>query len=160
MKTIKLIVNGVEYVVEVDPLWSLAYVLRNKLGLTGVKVGCEKGQCGSCTVLEDGKPIFSCLRLAVAADGKHITTIEGLAKNGKLHPIQESFIENHGMQCGFCTPGMIMAAKALLDRNPNPSKEEVAEAIAGHICRCGTYPSIIKSILKAAEKMREGKKYE
>jgi aerobic-type carbon monoxide dehydrogenase small subunit (CoxS/CutS family) len=154
---IKLFVNGKEYVTDVDPAWSLAYVLRNNLGLTGTKIACSVGACGSCTVVVDGQAINSCLTLAMQAEGKSITTIEGLAQSGKLHPLQQSFIDHHGLACGYCTPGVIMAAKALLDRNSDPSEEEVKEAIGGHICRCGTYRRIAESILSAAKLMRKEK---
>jgi len=147
-------VNGRRCEVEVDPNLTLAECLRNELYLAGVRVSCGAGECGACTVLLDGNPVFSCITLAAEAEGKNITTIEGLAEGGKLHPIQEAFIENHGMQCGFCTPGMILSAKALLDRNLNPTEGEVKEAIAGNLCRCGSYPKIIKSILSAAKSMR------
>lgn len=147
---ITLKVNGENCPAEVKPHWSLAYTLRERIGLTGTKTGCEMGTCGSCTVLVDGKPVFSCLKLAVDAEGAEITTIEGLERAGELHPLQRAFMEHHGMQCGYCTPGMIVAAKALLDANPNPTEQEVREAIAGHLCRCGTYMRIVRSILSAA----------
>lgn len=150
MKSITLKINGENCPVQARPHWSLAYTIREKVGLTGTKTGCEMGTCGSCTVLLDGNPIFSCLKLAVDAEGHEITTIEGMEKDGKLHPLQQAFMEDHGMQCGFCTPGMIVAGKALLDRNPNPSAQQVREAIAGHLCRCGTYVRIVKSIMDAA----------
>ena len=153
--SVRLIVNGREYMVDVQPSWSLAYVLREKLGLTGTKIACANGDCGSCTVIMDGIAVLSCLKLAVAVEGKSIITIEGLADGDKLHPIQGSFIENAGFQCGYCTPGMIMAAKALLDGELNPAEQEVREAIGGHICRCGSYPRIVKSILNAAKIMGE-----
>jgi carbon-monoxide dehydrogenase small subunit len=156
--SIRLIVNGREYMVDVQPSWTLAYVLREKLGLTGTKIACANGDCGSCTVIMGGIAILSCLKLAVAVEGKNIITIEGLADGDRLHPIQVSFIENGGFQCGYCTPGMIMASKALLDGEVNPTKQEVREAIGGHICRCGSYPRIVKSILNAAEIMGEEQK--
>ena len=152
-RRVTLAVNGKKYDIEVEPYSTLADCLRDELGLTGVKASCYQGDCGACTVLVDGKPVLSCLMLAVQADGKNITTIEGLSEQGRLHPIQEAFIEHHGMQCGFCTPGMILSAKALLDRNSDPSEQEVREAICGNLCRCGSYPKIIKSILAAAKKM-------
>ena len=155
-QSISLTVNGEEHKVEVEPFWSLAYVLREKLGMTGTKIACANGACGSCTVIMDGEAIFSCLKLVVDAEGKDITTIEGLADGDKLHPIQRSFIDNAGFQCGYCTPGMIMATKALLDKDLKPTEQEVREAIGGHICRCGSYPRIVKSILNAAKIMREG----
>ena len=154
MQTITLRVNGEDHEVGVQPQWSLAYVLRERIGLTGTKTGCEMGTCGSCTVLLDGRPFFSCLRMAVDAEGCEITTIEGLERNGDLHPLQQAFIDHHGMQCGFCTPGMILAAKALLEDNRNPTELEVRQAIGGHLCRCGTYMRIVKSIQSAAEHVR------
>ena len=157
LKSIKLIVNNKEYMVDVKPFWSLAYVLREKLSLTGTKIGCGKGQCGTCTVILDELPIFSCLKLAIQAEGQNIITIEGLLSNeGKLDLIQKSFIDNHGMQCGFCSSGMIMAAKTLLNKDTDPAEEDVREVIGGHICRCGTYPRIVKSILEAAKEVRAG----
>ena len=151
MISICLNVNSEDCPVDVKAHWSLAYVLREKIGLTGTKTGCEMGTCGSCTVLLDGKPIFSCLRMAVDAQGSEIQTIEGVEVDGVLHPLQQAFIDEHGMQCGFCTPGMIIAAKVLLDENPDPTDQEVREAIGGHLCRCGSYMRIVKSILHAAE---------
>lgn len=154
MKSITLRINGEKCRVDVRPHWSLAYVIREKVGLTGTKTGCEMGTCGSCTVLLDGKPVFSCLRMAVDSEDYEITTIEGVEQDGNLHPLQEAFVQDHGMQCGFCTPGMIIAAKALLDSNPNPSEKQVREVIGGHLCRCGTYMRIVKSVLHAAELAR------
>ena len=157
MIPINLNVNGEDCPAQVKAHWSLAYVLREKIGLTGTKTGCEMGTCGSCTVLIDGKAIFSCLRIAADAEGHEIQTIEGLETDGALHPLQSAFITDHGMQCGFCTPGMIVAAKALLDNNPDPTELEVREAIGGHLCRCGTYVRIVRSILNAAEIARSAK---
>jgi carbon-monoxide dehydrogenase small subunit len=148
-----LTVNGTLYEVSVQPWESLLEVIRDRLGLTGTKEGCGLGECGACTVIMDGKTVNSCLVLAVEADGKQITTIEGLADGEKLHPIQEAFIEHGGLQCGFCTPGMIMSAKALLGENPNPSEEEIRRAIAGNLCRCTGYTKIIESISSAAQDM-------
>lgn len=157
--SISLIVNGEEHRVEVEPWWSLAYVLREKLQLTGTKIMCNNGACGSCTVLMDGQAVSSCVKLAVLAEGKNITTIEGLAEleTGELHPIQEAFIKYSGMQCGTCTPGMILTAKALLDENPTPTEDEVRGALAGNLCRCGTYKRITKCILAAADMMKGGR---
>lgn len=157
-KVVRLTVNSRGYEVEVCPNETLLDVLREKLGLTGAKNGCGTGDCGACTVLVDGKPMSSCLLLAIECEGKDILTIEGLAnpKTGELHPIQKAFIENHAVQCGFCTPGMVLTAKALLDNNPSPTKEEITEAINGHICRCTGYISIFKSISAAAESMKRG----
>ena len=134
---------------------TLATALREDLGLIGVRVSCAEGECGSCTVLVDDKPMTSCLMLAQQAEGKEIVTIEGMAKGDDLHPIQQAFIEEQGFQCGFCTPGLILSAKAFLDENPNPTTDEVSVAMSGNICRCGAYPYIVKAVLKAAELMHE-----
>jgi|TARA_B110000114_G_C14793848_1_gene277928 aerobic-type carbon monoxide dehydrogenase small subunit (CoxS/CutS family) len=134
---------------------TLATALREDLGLIGVRVSCAEGECGSCTVLVDDKPMTSCLMLAQQAEGKEIVTIEGMAKGDDLHPIQQAFIEEQGFQCGFCTPGLILSAKAFLDENPNPTADEVSVGMSGNICRCGAYPYIVKAVLKAAELMRE-----
>ncbi len=154
----KLNVNGKTYELDVQPQKTLAEVLRNKLGLQGVRVSCNEGECGSCTVLIDGEPATSCLMLALQAEGKRITTIEGLGSHDNLHPIQEAFIEEQGFQCGFCTPGIILSTKAFLEKNPHPKAMEITEALSGHICRCGAYPHITRSVLKAADKMEERKK--
>ena len=147
---IKLKVNGVDEEVMIEPWWSLARVLRDELNLTGTKIGCETGDCGSCTVLIDGKAVKSCLYLAMKARGKDILTIEGLrGENGELPPLQKAFIEHFAVQCGYCTPGMIMAAKALLDENPNPTEEEVKEGLDGNLCRCTGYVKIIEAVLAA-----------
>ena len=151
----KLTVNGQVHEIEIEPHETLAEVLRNKLGLQGVRVSCNEGECGACTVLLDGEPVTSCLMLAMQAEGKEITTIEGLATGDKLHPIQEAFIEEQGFQCGFCTPGIILSTKAFLEKDPNPDASDVASALRGHICRCGAYPYIIKSVLNAAKKMED-----
>jgi carbon-monoxide dehydrogenase small subunit len=152
----KLIVNGHDYEVEIAPHETLADVLRKKLGLTGVRFSCGRGECGACTVLLEGKPVPSCMILAMQAEGKEIVTIEGLGTKDNLHPIQQAFIDEHGFQCGFCTPGFILSAKALLDVNPKPTPSEVAVALSGHICRCGSYPQIIRSVLRAAGKLERG----
>ena len=148
-KDITLKVNGDAYNLTVDTRMTLLEAIREKIGLTGTKDGCGVGECGTCTVLMDGKPIYSCLMLAVEADGKEILTIEGLATPEGLHPIQKAFIEHGAVQCGFCTPGMILSAKALLDENPNPTKEEIKEAISGNLCRCTGYQKIIEAIEEA-----------
>jgi carbon-monoxide dehydrogenase small subunit len=153
MKQIKLTVNGTLYELSVPPWETLVEVIRDDLGLTGTKEGCGLGECGACTVIMEGKAVNSCLVLATEADGKQITTIEGLADGDKLHPIQQAFVEHGGFQCGFCTPGMIMSAKALLDKNPTPSEEEIRKAIAGNLCRCTGYTKIIESIKAAAKNM-------
>lgn len=155
-KSIRLNVNGEIREVEVKPHWTLLQVLRDELGLTGTKRGCETGECGACTVLMDGNPAPSCMVLAMQAEGYEITTIEGLSKTGEIKSIQEAFIENHGMQCGFCTPGMILIAKALLDENGDPTEQEIKYHIGGNLCRCGNYTNIVKSILAAAKKMKNG----
>jgi len=152
LRRIALTVNGVRREAEVEPRLLLVYFLRETLGLTGTNVGCDTSSCGACTVMMDGQSVKSCTVLAVQADGAEITTIEGLASNGQLHPLQEAFRNNHGLQCGFCTPGMIMAAKSLLDRNPRPSLEEVREGLAGNLCRCTGYAKIYEAVLAAAEK--------
>ena len=150
---IKLNVNGKVYELEVEPHETLAKVLRDKLDLRGVRVSCQEGECGSCTVLLDGKPVTSCIMLAMQAEGKEITTIEGLGTEDELHPIQEAFIEEQGFQCGFCTPGIILSTKAFLEKNPNPTPSEAASALSGHICRCGAYPHITRAVLNAAKKL-------
>ena len=156
---ITLTVNGEEYEVKVWPTDTLADVVREKLGLTGIKLMCNEGECGACTVLIDGKPMLSCLTLAIECEGKDILTIEGLADpgTGELHPIQKTFVERSGMQCGICTPGMILTAKALLDDNPRPTEDEVREALAGNLCRCGNYKRITECVLAAAETMQGGR---
>jgi carbon-monoxide dehydrogenase small subunit len=150
-QVIHLIVNGETYEVMVRPSETLLDVLRDKLGLTGTKEGCDTGTCGACTVLIDGQAVRSCLILAVSARDKEITTIEGLANEEKLHPIQEAFVEHGALQCGFCTPGMILTAKAFLDENPTPTEDEIKAAISGNICRCTGYSSIVEAIQAAAK---------
>jgi len=148
---IQLEINGRVYDVAVEPRDLLVDVLRKKVGLTGTKKGCGAGDCGACTVLVDGKPVLSCITLAIACKGKKITTIEGLARpDGTLHPIQQAFVDHGAIQCGFCTPGMIMSAKGLLDRNPKPSQFEIKRAIAGNICRCTGYKKIVEAIEAAS----------
>jgi carbon-monoxide dehydrogenase small subunit len=148
---IELNVNGKMYEITVDPRRTLLEVLREQLGLTGTKEGCDLGQCGTCTILIDGRPALACLTLAVEAQGKEVLTIEGLAHNGQLHILQQAFIQFGAIQCGFCTPGMILSAKALLEENPHPTINEVKEAIGGNLCRCTGYVKIIEAISKAAE---------
>jgi carbon-monoxide dehydrogenase small subunit len=145
-------INGRDYFLETEPNRTLLDVLRSDLGLTGTKYGCGVGRCGTCTIIIDGKAKCSCLMLVGQAEGKRIETIEGLGEGEKLHPLQESFIQNHGLQCGYCTPGMLMSAKALLDGNPSLSEEEIRTAIAGNLCRCTGYVQIIRSIKEAAER--------
>ncbi len=149
---IQLHVNDRSYRVKVKPHWTLLDVLRKEISLTGTKKFCDRGSCGACTVIMDGKAVYSCSRLAIEADGRKIVTIEGLLQGDKLHPIQEAFIEHDGLQCGFCTSGQIMSTKALLDRNPRPTQEHIREALAGNICRCSAYPKILKSVLAVAQK--------
>ena len=151
---IHLTVNGEPYEIDVEPRKTLLWVLREQLRLTGTKEGCGTGDCGACTVIIDGRTVNSCLVLGVEADGSDILTIEGLAKNGQLHPIQQAFVEYGAVQCGFCTPGMILSSKVLLDDNPNPTEEEVRAGIAGNLCRCTGYTKIVEAILAAAEKIR------
>jgi carbon-monoxide dehydrogenase small subunit len=151
---ISLIVNGKKVEADVEPRMLLVHFIRDVLGLTGTHVGCDTANCGSCTVLLDGKAVKSCNVFAVQADGKELLTIEGLAKNGQLHPIQQAFWEKHGLQCGYCTPGMIMTAYWFLNRNPNPTEEEIRNAISGNLCRCTGYVKIVEAIQYAAELMR------
>ncbi len=153
-RRIKVKVNGVSYEREVEPRRLLVDFLREDLELLGTHVGCEHGICGACTVLLNGQPIRSCLMFAVQADGAEIMTVEGLARDGKLHPIQEAFQENHGLQCGFCTPGMLMTAYHFLQENPDPTEEEVRVAVAGVLCRCTGYKQVVDSVMAAAAKMR------
>jgi carbon-monoxide dehydrogenase small subunit len=148
-------VNGVIYEEEIDHRRTLLEVLRENLGLLGTHKGCDEGQCGACTVLIDGKAVNSCLVLAISVQGKKIITIEGLAQGEKLHPVQEAFVESGAIQCGFCSPGMIMVTKAFLDEHPNPTEEEAKRAISGNLCRCTGYFQIIDAVMKAAEKMRK-----
>src|SRR5262245_8318203 len=156
---IELRVNGEDHEVAVEPRRLLSELLRDDLNLTGTKRGCETGICGACTVLMDGEAVKSCLLLAIQADGRELTTIEGVhGKDGTLHPIQQAFAENGGMQCGYCTPGMVMSTKAFLERNPQPSEEEIRKALSGNLCRCTGYVGIVDSIAKAAEAMRGAKK--
>jgi carbon-monoxide dehydrogenase small subunit len=152
---INLTVNGEECAISVEPNWTLAKVLREKLNMAGTKVACNNGVCGFCTVLSDGKPILSCMALCLDMAGKTITTIESLATGDNLHPIQEAWIEKFGAQCGYCTPGFIVATKALLDTNPQPTDIEVKQALAGNICTCGNYEHILTAVMAAAQKMKE-----
>ena len=151
-QTIKFILNGVNVEVSAPPRWPLLRVLREKLGLIGTKEGCGIGECGACTVLVDGAPVHSCLILAPKIEGREVQTIEGLGTRESLHPLQQSFIEHGAVQCGFCTPGMLMSSKALLEKNPHPTKEEVKEAISGHLCRCTGYHQIIDAIEAVSRK--------
>ena len=153
MARVSVTVNGVAREAEVEPRTLLVYFLRESLGLTGTNVGCDTSSCGSCTVLLDGESVKSCTLLAVQAEGREVTTIEGIANDGQMHPIQDAFHRNHGLQCGYCTPGMIMAAASFLQENPNPTDEQVRESLEGNLCRCTGYQNIVKSILDAAGTM-------
>ena len=153
LTTITLRVNGRPRTLAVEPGRTLASILRDDLGLTGTKVACDEGACGSCTVLLDGVPVPSCMLLAVEQDGKAVETIEGLARGDALHPLQEAWLEEYGAQCGFCSPGMILCARALLDRNPHPSRAEIREALSGNICICGNYEHIVSAVENAARRM-------
>jgi aerobic carbon-monoxide dehydrogenase small subunit len=153
-RRITVMVNGDTVVAEVEPRLLLAHLLRYGLRLTGTHTGCDTTNCGACTVLVDGRAVKSCTMLAVQADGREVTTVEGLATASELHPLQEGFKEEHGLQCGFCTPGMMLAAKALLDQNPDPTEEDVRWALSGNLCRCTGYQNIVKSVLWAAAKPR------
>jgi aerobic carbon-monoxide dehydrogenase small subunit len=151
-QAISINVNGVDYTGEVEPRLLLVHYLRDVLGLTGTHVGCETSICGACTVVIDGQAVKSCTMFAVQADGANITTIEGLAANGNLHPVQEGFWEHHGLQCGYCTPGMIMASTQIIDRNPSPSREEIRHGLEGNLCRCTGYQHIVEAVEYAAKK--------
>jgi len=150
---VSITVNGVKRRGEVEARLLLVHYLRESLGLTGTNIGCDSSQCGSCTVLMDGKAVKSCTVLTVQADGSAVTTIEGLAKNGKLHPLQDAFWENHGLQCGFCTPGMILTAANLLERNPKPSDSQIRVGLEGNLCRCTGYQNIVAAVKDAAGRM-------
>ena len=152
---VTLTINGQTHTAEVEPRLLLVHFIREVAGLTGTHIGCDTTSCGACTVLVNGVPAKSCTLLAVQVDGARISTVEGLEQNGQLHPVQDGFFQEHGLQCGFCTPGMMMTAVALLERNPNPTDAEIRQAISGNLCRCTGYVNIVKSIQYAAAKMRE-----
>jgi len=152
---INLTINGQKYRLAVEPEWTLYHLIHDKLGFTGTKLMCDRGACGSCTVIMNGRPILSCMTLAIECNGKQIETIEGIAASS--HPLVEAYVKHHCMQCGYCTPGFVVTAKALLDRNLNPTETEIREAISGNLCRCGTYPQHPKAILEAAQILRETK---
>jgi len=152
---ITVTVNGAERTADVEPRLLLAHLLRETFGLTGTHVGCDTTSCGACTILLDGVPVKSCTMFGVQADGREVTTVEGMMKDGHLHPVQEGFKEEHGLQCGFCTPGMMLVAAALLERNPSPTEEDIRWAISGNICRCTGYMNIVKAIQWAAKKQSE-----
>ncbi len=155
-RVITLTVNGTPYEVAVEPWWSLLYTVREELGLTGSKEGCGTGDCGACSMLLDGRLVTSCIVLAVEADGCQVTTVEGLAQDGQLHPLQQAFVEKGAVQCGYCIPGMVMAAYDLLRRNPRPTLEDVRLGLAGNLCRCTGYAKIYEAVLAAAERMQSG----
>jgi len=154
---VTLTVNGKNYTLKVEPDWTLAFVLRNKLLMPGTKVGCDRGECGTCTVVVDGRSAYSCMILAIEAEGKDIQTIEGLATGGRLHPVSAAFVDHDAQQCGFCTPGFVMAAKAFIDKNPNPTMVDVEKGLGGNLCRCGTYVGVRQAVLEAAKVMKGGK---
>jgi len=147
---IELRVNGRTFRVSVEPGWTLLDVLRNQLDLTGTKRVCDRGECGACTVISDGKPVYSCMMLALDAQGRDVRTIESLSPNGRLSPLQESFVRHDALQCGFCTPGMVMSLTALLEANPSPTLDDVKQAISGNLCKCGTYPKIFRAVQDVA----------
>ncbi len=153
--TVRLTVNGQKYKLRVEPDWTLHCLLHDKLGFTGAKLMCDRGACGSCTVIMDGRPILSCMTLAIECNGKQIETVEGIAASN--HPLIEEYVKSHCMQCGYCTPGFVAAAKALLDRNINPTGNEIREALSGNLCRCGAYQQHPKAILQAARTLRESR---
>jgi len=155
-QTIRVTINGRLYEEDVEPRLLLSHFLRENLGLTGTHVGCVIGECGACSVLLDGKIVKSCLHFAVQADGREVTTVEGLAKNGALNPVQEAFVKNYAFQCGYCTPGMVMTSYALLQRNPHPSEEEIRKALAGNLCMCTGYVQIVEAVKEAARGSKNG----
>ena len=148
---ISLTVNGMRHRIEAEDRWTLADLLRDELKLTGTKLGCERGECGACTVLLDGRPVYACSQLAVWADGREVTTVEGLSRNGQLHPLQQAFVEHDAPQCGFCTSGQLMSAKALLDRNPHPTAQDVKAALVGNLCRCANYNRYVEAVVAVGE---------
>jgi len=154
-KLITLTINGIIHEVGVEPRWTLAELLREDLRLTGTKIGCSIGDCGACTVLLDGEPVFSCLVLAIEADGRDVLTIEGVADNGRLHPLQQAFVDVGAIQCGYCTPGMVLNALALLRRNPDPCEAEIRRELSGNLCRCTGYQKIVEAVREAAVVMKK-----
>jgi len=155
-QTIRVAINGRLYEEDVEPRLLLSHFLRENIGLTGTHIGCVIGECGACSVLLDGKVVKSCLHFAVQADGREVTTVEGLAKNGELNPVQEAFVKNYAFQCGYCTPGMVMTSYALLQRNPHPSEEEIRKALAGNLCMCTGYVQIVEAVKEAARGSKNG----
>jgi xanthine dehydrogenase YagT iron-sulfur-binding subunit len=156
--SLSLRVNGKNFEAELEPRVTLLDALRNNFDLTGAKRVCDRGTCGACTVIMDGKPVYACSVLAIEAQGKKITTVEGLSEGGRLHPIQQAFIDNDAQQCGFCTPGFVVACKAFLDRNPNPTREQVERGLGGNLCRCGTYVGVREAVLQAARRQKGGRR--
>ena len=156
MANIKVKVNGVEHTAEIEPRLLLVHFIRENLRLTGTHIGCETSHCGACTVVMDGKALKSCTVFAIQANGREVLTVEGLEQDGKLHPLQEGFVEEHGLQCGFCTPGMLMTGYAYLQSNPSPSENEIRHAISGNLCRCTGYVNIVKAYQYAAQKLQQG----
>jgi aerobic carbon-monoxide dehydrogenase small subunit len=154
VRRIRFTINGQKKIAEIEPRLLLSHLIRRGVGLTGTHMGCDTTNCGACTVMVDGRPVKSCTMLAVQVDGREVTTVEGLASASELHPLQEGFRQEHGLQCGFCTPGMMIAAKGLLDRNPDPTEEDIRWALSGNLCRCTGYQNIVKSVLWAAAKLR------
>jgi aerobic-type carbon monoxide dehydrogenase small subunit (CoxS/CutS family) len=152
--TIRIIINGQDYQLHVEPEWTLYHLIHDRLGLLGTKMFCDRGGCGSCTVILDGRPVLSCMTLAIECNGKTVETIEGIASD--QHPLIDAYIQHHAMQCGYCTPGFIVTAKALLDRNADPSEEEIKAALAGNLCRCGTYPQHPKAVHEAVQVLMRG----
>jgi aerobic carbon-monoxide dehydrogenase small subunit len=157
-QTIHVTINSRLYEEDVEPRVLLSHFLRENIGLTGTHVGCVVGECGACSILLDGKIVKSCLHFAVQADGREVTTVEGLARDGELHPIQEAFVKNYAFQCGYCTPGMVMTSYALLQRNANPSEEEIRKALAGNLCMCTGYVQIVDAVKEAAEKQKAARR--
>jgi aerobic carbon-monoxide dehydrogenase small subunit len=155
-QTIRVTINGRLYEEDVEPRILLAHFLREKIGFTGTHIGCVVGECGACSVLLDGKVVKSCLQFAVQADGREVTTVEGLAKNGELNPIQEAFVKNYAFQCGYCTPGMVIASHALLQSNPDPSDDQIRKALSGNLCMCTGYVQIVDAVKDAAKGMKNG----
>jgi len=153
---VKVAINGEKHEAEVEPRLLLVHMIRENLRLTGTHIGCDTSHCGACTVLLDGRPVKSCTMFAVQAHGREITTVEGLEQDGKLHPLQEGFMAEHGLQCGYCTPGMLMTGVAFLKKNPNPTEDDIRRAISGNLCRCTGYVNIVKSVQHAAAKMQGG----